>query len=148
MSLSLSEDAGIPLQRIIRLSAKSKYLPIFSLSVETELEEQWRAQHAGFSTIITKLIDFDELESKTSRAINLYSQERYFNLDDGVMTVKLPQKCHSSAISELGIYFKTKISETVDFGIYHVIYDTQQLQGLDLEVVKLLLDENLSGAQS
>ena len=64
------------------------------------------------------------------------------------MTVKLPQKCHSSAISELGIYFKTKISETVDFGIYHVIYDTQQLQGLDLEVVKLLLDENLSGAQS
>ncbi|RPF74978.1 MAG: hypothetical protein CBC31_010440 [Verrucomicrobia bacterium TMED71] len=55
------------------------------------------------------------------------------------MTVKLPKKCHSSAISKLGIYFKTKTSEAVDFGISHVTYDTQQLQGLDLEVVKLLL---------
>jgi two-component system cell cycle response regulator len=139
VSLSLPEDAGITLYRIIRSNAKSKYLPIFGLSVKTEVEEQQRAQHAGFSTIITKPIDFDELESKIARAINLDSSGRYFELDDGVMTVKLPKKCHSSAISELGVYFKSKTSEAVDFGISNVIFDTQQLQGLDLEVVKLLL---------
>ena len=68
---------------------KSKYLPIFSLSVKTEVEEQQRAQLTGFSTIITKPIDSDELESKISRTINLDSSGRYFDLDDGVMMVKL-----------------------------------------------------------
>ena len=118
---------------------KSKYLPIFSLSVKTEVEEQQRAQLTGFSTIITKPIDSDELESKISRTINLDFSGRYFDLDDGVMMVKLSKKCYSSAISELGIYLKTKTSEAADFGISHVIFDTQQLQGLYLEVVRLLL---------
>jgi len=128
VSLSLPEDAGTILYRIIRSNAKSKYLPIFGLSVKTEVEKQQRVQRAGFSTMITKPIDYDELESKIARAINLDSSGRYFDLDDGVMTVKLPNKCHSLAISELGIYFKTKTSEAVDFGISHIIFDTQPLQ--------------------
>jgi len=86
---------------------------------------QFRVQRTGFSTITTKPIDSDELESKISRAINLDSSGRYFDLDNGVMMVKLPKKCYPSAISELGIYFKTKTSEAVDFGISHVIFYTQ-----------------------
>ncbi len=55
------------------------------------------------------------------------------------MTVKLPSKCHTSAVNELSAYFKTKTCEAVDYGISNVIFDTQEVQQLNLEVVKLLL---------
>ncbi len=140
VSLSLPDDAAITLYRIIRSNAKSKYLPIFGLSVKTEFEEQQRAQHAGFSTIVTKPIDFDELESKIARAINLDSSGRYFELDEDIMTVKLPKNCNSSVVSEFGTYFKNKTSEAVDFGISNVVFDTQEIEQLNLDLVKLLLE--------
>jgi len=139
VSLSLPDDAGINLFRVIRSNAKTKFLPIFGLSVKTELEEQQRAHQAGFSTIITKPINLRELESKIARAVNLDSSGRYFELGKDVMTVKLPKKCHSTAVNELTAYFKTKTSEAVDSGISNVIFDTHELEQLDMEAVKLLI---------
>ncbi len=80
ISLSLPDDAAITLYRIIRSNAKTKYVPIFGMSVKTEMEEQQRAQHAGFTTIITKPIDFDEVESKVAKAVNLDSSGKYFEI--------------------------------------------------------------------
>tara|TARA_B100000900_G_scaffold378839_1_gene363291 strand:+ start:1014 stop:1250 length:237 start_codon:yes stop_codon:yes gene_type:complete len=55
------------------------------------------------------------------------------------MMVKPPKKSYSSSISGLGIYLKTKTSEALDYVISHFIFDTQQFQRLDIEVVKILL---------
>ncbi len=139
VSLSLPSDAAITLYRIVRSNAKTKYLPMFGMSVKTESEEQRRAQQAGFSTIITKPIDFEELEAKIAKAVNLDASGRYFDLSDGFMTVKLPSKCSNTSVNELSAYFKTKTCEAVDNGISNVIFDTQEVEQLNLEVVRLLL---------
>ena len=39
----------------------------------------------------------------------------------------------------MGTYLKTKTSEAVDAGITKVIFDTQEMQSLNTDVVKLLL---------
>ena len=139
ISLSVPDDAAIALFRIIRSNAKTKYVPLFGLSVKTELEEQQRAQRAGFSTIITKPIDFPELENKIGKAVNLDASGKYFAIDDAFMTVKLPGSCNATVVNEVSNYLKTKTSEAVDAGIAKVIFDTQEMQSLNTEVVKLLL---------
>ena len=139
MSLSLPEDAAITLFRIVRSNAKTKYVPLFGLSVKTATEEQHRAQQAGFSTIITKPIDFPELENKIGKAVNLDTSGKYFGLEEDYMTVKLPNVCNAAVVNEVSNYLKTKTGEAVDAGISNVVFDAQEVQSLDMEVIKLLL---------
>ena len=139
VSLSLPNDAAIQLFRIVRSNAKTKYMPIFGLSVKTEIEEQHKAQNAGFATIVTKPIDFAELEGKIAKAINLDASGKYFEMDDRFLTVKLPANCEPSSVNELTAYLKSKTSEAVDFGVSNVVFDAQSVQELDMDVVKLLL---------
>lgn len=139
ISLSLPDDAAITLFRIIRSNAKTKYVPLFGLSVKTAQEEQHRAQQAGFSTIITKPIDFEELENKIGKAVNLDTSGKYFGFEGDFLTVKLPNHCNAVVVNEVGTYLKSKTSEAVDQGISNVIFDTQKVDGLNMEVIKLLI---------
>lgn len=139
ISLSIPEDAAITLFRIIRSNAKTKYVPLFGLSVKTATEEQQRAQQAGFSTIITKPIDFEELETKIGKAVNLDTSAKYFRIDGDFMTVRLPKACNASVVNEVGHYLKEKTGQAVDAGISNVVFDTHEVAGLNTEVIKLLL---------
>lgn len=139
ISLSLPEDAAITLFRIVRSNAKTKYVPLFGLSVKTAAEEQARAQQAGFSTIIHKPIDFEELENKIGKAVNLDTSGKYFRIDDGFMTVRLPKTCNASVVNEVSGYLKGKTSEAVDAGISRIIFDAQEVTTLNMDVIKLLL---------
>lgn len=139
VSLSLPDDAAITLFRIIRSNAKTKYVPLFGLSVKTAIEEQHRAQQAGFSTIVHKPIDFEELENKIGKAVNLDTSGKYFSIDGGFMTVRLPKTCNAAVINEVSTYLKTKTSEAVDSGIGNVIFDAQEVVTLNMDVIKLLL---------
>lgn len=140
ISLSLPEDAAITLFRIIRSNAKTKYIPLFGLSVKTAIEEQHRAQQAGFSTIIHKPIDFEELEAKIGKAVNLDASGKYFAMDGSFMTVKLPKTCNANVVNEVSVYLKEKTNEAVDSGISNVIFDAQQVSSLNMDVIKLLLN--------
>ncbi len=139
ISLSLQDDAAITLFRIIRSNAKTKYVPLFGLSVKTAVEEQHRAQQAGFSTIIHKPIDFDELENKIGKAVNLDASGRYFLMDHSFMTVRLPKTCNAAVVSEVSNYLKEKTSQAVDAGISNVIFDAGEVSSLNMDVIKLLL---------
>jgi len=139
VSLSLPEDAAITLFRIVRSNAKTKYVPLFGLSVKTASEEQARAQQAGFSTIIHKPIDFEELEGKIGKAVNLDTSGKYFRIETDFMTVKLPKSCNASVVNEVSTYLKSKTSEAVDAGISRIIFDAQEVATLNMDVIKLLL---------
>ena len=139
ISLSLQDDAAITLFRIIRSNAKTKYVPLFGLSVKTAVEEQQRAQQAGFSTIIHKPIDFDELENKIGKAVNLDASGKYFLMDNHYMTVRLPKTCNAAVVNEVSLYLKEKTSQAVDAGIGNVIFDAGEVATLNMDVIKLLL---------
>ena len=139
ISLSLPDDAAITLFRIIRSNAKTKYVPLFGLSVKTAQEEQHRAQQAGFSTIVHKPIDFEELEGKIGKAVNLDASGKYFLIDAEFMTVRLPKTCNASVVNEVSTYLKSKTNEAVDSGISRIIFDAQEVATLNMDVIKLLL---------
>ncbi|OUW18951.1 MAG: response regulator, partial [Opitutales bacterium TMED158] len=71
--------------------------------------------------------------------VNLDISGKYFAMDSEFMTVSLPKSCTPNEVNEVSNYLKTKTSEAVDAGVANVIFDTQKVESLNTEVVKLLL---------
>ncbi|KAF0096097.1 MAG: response regulator receiver [Puniceicoccaceae bacterium 5H] len=139
ISLSLPEDGAFSLFRILRAQHKTKYVPVFGLAVKTDTELQQKAQQLGFNSIVTKPIDFADLETKVAKAINLDTSERYFTYDEDYLTINLPHNTNSYMLTEVQNYMKGKIADAVDKGFYKVILDAGRLQKIDMETIKLMV---------
>ncbi len=140
ISLSLPRDQGIELFRILRSNPRNKYTPIFALIVKTDTHEQSRAQETGFTNIITKPIDFHEVETKIANAANLDTSEKYFQTESDYLKIMLPSNPTTHAINEVNGFLIDKISNAVDSGLKKVIFDVHELEVLNMNVIKLLLD--------
>ena len=140
ISLSLPDDAAYTLFRLLRSNMKTKYVPVFALTVKTDLHAQQQAQQFGFSSIITKPIDYEELETKVAKSINLDTSERYFVFDANILIVRLPESTSTSAVNEISAYLKPKISEAVDQGFSRVIFDAHSIHNVNMALIKLLVD--------
>jgi two-component system cell cycle response regulator len=90
VSLTLPDNAGFTLFQMFRASAKTKATPVFGMCVKTASEEQLRAQQVGFTGVVTKPLDPDELKSKICRSLNLDTSYKYFQQRDGVLVLSLP----------------------------------------------------------
>jgi Response regulator containing a CheY-like receiver domain and a GGDEF domain len=139
ISLSLPEDAAFTLFRLVRQNVKTKYTPIFALVVKTETTVQQQAQQVGFSYIVTKPIEIPELESKIAKAMNLDTSQRYFAMDGDVFVMRLPENCSQTVVGEVTNYLKPKIAGAVDSGIVKALIDLHELKGLNMAVIKLLI---------
>lgn len=140
ISLSLPDDAAATLYRLLRSNMKTKYLPAFGMAVKTALEEQQQAQQLGFSAVITKPIDFSDMESKVAKAINLDTSQRYFAFEEDILIVRLPANTNGTVVNEVSNFLKPKISEAVDNGYYRVIFDVHELKNINMNIIKLLVD--------
>ncbi len=137
-SLSLPEDGGFTLFRMLRTNIKTKFTPVFALVVKTETAAQQQAQQVGFSAIITKPIEFSELESRMAKAMNLDTSLRYFAIEEGTLIMRLPENTTNVTINEVTGYMKAKVSGAVDTGVNRAIIDVSLLKALDMAVIKLL----------
>jgi len=140
ISLSLPDESAYTLFRLLRSNMKTKYVPVFGLAVKTDLHAQQQAQQFGFTSIITKPIDFEELESKIAKAINLDTSERYFAFEEDYLIVHMPESTSSSAMNEINNYLKPKISEAVDNGYSKLIFDVHTVKNVNMPFIKLLVD--------
>lgn len=147
ISLSLPRDQGIELFRILRSNPRNKYTPIFALVVKTDHHEQTRAQDTGFTNIITKPIDFHEVETKIANAANLDTSEKYFATEKDYLKIMLPANPTTHAINEVNGFVTDKISKAVDSGLKKVVFDVHELEVLNMNVIKLLLDAMKSCAE-
>ncbi|MDX2186027.1 MAG: response regulator [Opitutaceae bacterium] len=139
ISLSLPEEAAFTLFRLIRQNVKTKYTPIFALVVKTEVAAQQQAQQVGFSYIVTKPLEISDLESKIAKAMNLDTSQRYFAVDGDVFVMRLPENTTQTVVGEVTNYLKPKVSEAVDSGIVKAVIDLHELKGLNMAVIKLLI---------
>ena len=139
ISLSLPEESAFSLFRVIRSTVKTKFTPVFGLVVKTEVSAQQQAQTAGFSTVITKPIDIVDLEARMAKAMNLDTSQRYFTVDDSVLTMTIPDNCSAAVLVEVGAYVKPRFSEAVDSGFSRAIIDLRALKGLHMGIIKLLV---------
>jgi two-component system cell cycle response regulator len=140
ISLSLPDESAYTLFRLLRSNMKTKYVPVFGLVVKTDLHAQQQAQQFGFSSIITKPIDYEDLESKIAKAINLDTSERYFAFEEDYLIVHVPESSSTTALNEVNNYLKPKISEAVDNGYSRVIFDVHTVKSVNMSFIKLLVD--------
>lgn len=138
ISLSLPDEAAFTLFRLIRTSVKTKYTPIFGLVVKTDTEVLHQAQQVGFTSIITKPIEVQDLESKISKAMNLDTSQRYFSIADQVLVMRLPENTGPTTVNEVMNYLKPKTAEAVDSGIYRAVIDLHELRRFDMNLIKLV----------
>lgn len=138
ISLSLPDETAFSLFRLIRTNVKTKYTPVFALVVKTETTQQQAAQTVGFTAIITKPIDSQELESKIAKAMNLDTSQRYYSIDGDIMVMRLPEVCSPAVIAEAAAYLKPKFAEAVDAGYNKVVIDIHQIKSLHMGIIKLL----------
>ena len=66
-------------------------IPIIGLCIKTAVEEQTRAQQTGFSSVVTKPIDPDDLKAKITRALKLDTSYKYFQQREGWLALTLPK---------------------------------------------------------
>ena len=137
VSLSLPDNAGFTLFQMFRASAKTKNTPVFALCVKTAADEQARAQQAGFTGIITKPIDFEDLKGKVARALHLDTSYKYFEQRSGVLVLKLPAQFSPNIANEVSLHLRNKVSEAVDAGLGKLVVDLSQLKSADVNLVKL-----------
>lgn len=136
-SLSLPDNAGFTLFQMFRGSAKTKNIPVFALCVKTSVEDQARAQVAGFTGIITKPIEFEDVKGKVARALHLDTSYKYFEFRDGVLVLKVPALFNPNVANEVGLHLRNKVSEAVDSGVSKMVVDLSQLRNADVNLVKL-----------
>lgn len=140
ISLSLPEESGLSLFRILRAESRTKFLPIFGMVVKTDKESLESAQKMGFTNIITKPIDFTEFETRVGKAINLDTSERYFVFAEDYLSVIFPETPSPAILAELHEYLREKISEAVDRGFYKVVIDGTLLKNVSVDVIKMMIN--------
>lgn len=138
ISLSLPDEAAFTLFRLLRTNVKTKYTPVFGLVVKTDTAVLQQAQQVGFSSIITKPIEVQELEAKIAKAMNLDTSERYFSTEDNILIMRLPENTTPVVVNEVTHYLKAKTAEAVDSGIFRAVVDLHALQRFDMTVIKLV----------
>ena len=138
LSLSLPEQAAFSIFRMLRADNKTKHTPIFALAVKTDTEAQEQAQSVGFSAIVTKPIQFGDLERRVAKAINLDMSERYFTFQEDTLLIHLDADADKTCLSEVDAYARGKISEAVDKGFYRIVFDLSALETADSPLVKLV----------
>jgi two-component system cell cycle response regulator len=137
VSLSLPDNAAFNLFQMLRASVTTKNMPIFAMSVKTALEEQIQAQQVGFTGIITKPIDFDDLKARIARALNLDTSYKYYEIRSGVLMLTLPTTLNPVVLNEVQSHLRAKLVEAVDAGVDKLIVDLSQLAVADVSVIKL-----------
>ena len=140
ISVSLPDDGAVNLFRFMRKSDDLKYIPTFGMAVKTAEEDIDKARQAGITSIVTKPIDFRDLENKIVKALKLDVSGRYFNVDDEALTIVFPADPQQDDMNQIDGYMKSKLTESVDAGVAKVIIDMTQLSGVDMKIITVVAD--------
>ena len=140
VSLSLPENSGFILFQMFRASMRTKSVPILALSVKTATEDQARAQQLGFNGVVTKPIDFVDLQAKISRALSLDTSYKYFQRREGVMVLTLPAAFNQAVASDVNGHLRSKVCEAVDSGVKRLVIDMSQIKTADVNLIRLGID--------
>lgn len=136
-SLTLPENGGYTLFQMLRSANKTKAVPVFGLTVKTDTDQQARAQQSGFTGVITKPIDFEELKTRVCRTLNLDTSLRYFLTKDQALVMTLPGDFSQGVANEVGMHLRNKVTSAVDAGLDKMVIDLSQLKKADITLIKL-----------
>lgn len=137
ISLTLPENGAYTLYQMLRAGMKTKAVPVFGLCVKTAAEEQARAQQVGFTGIITKPIDFEDVKAKITRALGLDTSYKYFTQRDGMLVLNLPAAFTSAIAHEILLHLRNQVTAAVDAGVDKMVIDMSAVKAADITLIKL-----------
>lgn len=140
MSVSLPDDGAVSFFRFMRSNDALKYVPAFGMAVKTAEEDIEKAQMSGITQIVTKPIDYRDLENKIVRALKLDISGRYFQMDEEALVITYPADVRQEDLNQIDGYMKPKITEAVDNGIATVVLDLSQLEGVDMKIISAVAE--------
>jgi two-component system cell cycle response regulator len=140
VSLSLPDGGAFALFRTLRSNMRTKFTPIIALVVKTDAAGQAQAQEMGFAAVVTKPIDFVELDSRLISVMNLDTSARYFRTQGEVLVVTLPANCTPSALADVTQHLGPKLSGAVDAGLSRVVIDLHAVGSLHMGIIKILVE--------
>lgn len=140
MSLALADDAAFTTFEALRANAPTRALPVFGLSVKTAVDEQARAAHLGFTAVINKPIDLDDLKFKIARALNLDTSPKFFREQKDALILTIPAGFNASIANEISCLLKTKVAASVDAGINKLVLDLSQARAVDVTLIRLAIE--------
>ncbi len=146
ISLNLAADAAFTTFETLRATEKTRALPVFGLSVKTATDEQNRALHLGFSALLNKPIDLDDLKLKISRALNLDTSPKFFREKGTVLILTIPPGFNPAIANEISTTLKTKLAAAVDSGITRMVLDFSGARTADITLIRLAIETAQLGA--
>jgi two-component system cell cycle response regulator len=138
VSLSLEDESAFSLFRQIRGDNRTKQTPVFALVGKADVQDQQQAQAAGFTAVVSRPVDFGDLESKMAKAMGRDISQRYYAVDGDVTVMRLPQNCTPAALADVASYLKGKFSEAVESGRRKLVIDLKAIKAVNAGVTKLL----------
>jgi two-component system cell cycle response regulator len=127
VSLSLPDPGALAVLRSVRSARGGRKIPVFGLCVKTATEMQRRAMEAGFNGILNKPVQPAQLQSLVSRALRLDTSPKYFDEQNGVLTLRIPAQASAEIATEILDHLAPKLAAAAETGLDKVLLDLSQL---------------------
>jgi two-component system cell cycle response regulator len=140
VSLTLAGEAAYSVFQNLRGQPNGASLPVFGLCVKALAAEQSRAQQSGFTGIITKPIDPEDLKNKVCRALKLETSYKYFQQRESALVLKLPKEFHPEVAQAVSGCLNEQLTATVDAGCDKLVVDLSDMEGASVPVIELVVN--------
>jgi two-component system cell cycle response regulator len=138
VSTSLADRGGFWLLETVQKQLKTSRPPAaFAVSVKTAVQEHALAQRLGVVGIITKPIDFVDLQTAIARALNLDVSGKFFEMQGGVLAINIAPDFNAAIAYDIAANLEAKLTEAVDIGLNTLIVDLSRVEELELDLVRL-----------
>ncbi len=137
VNLALPDNGAFSLFQTLRASAQYRNLAIFGMCVRIAVEDQNRAQESGFTGVVTKPIDFEDLKNRLGRALRLDMSYKFFQEREEVLVLKVPARLDSYVFNNITAILHAKVAEAVDAGFDKLLVDLSALRSADINVIRL-----------
>ncbi|HEX2852277.1 MAG TPA: response regulator [Opitutaceae bacterium] len=145
-SLSLANHTAYTFLREVRVSPKLKTTPVFALTHKGDIQFQ-KAVTAGFNAIVTKPLDFADLELKFARAMHLDMSHRYFSIDGDAVTLVVPENSSQVELDEIATCLPPKLTQAKAGGCTKLLIDVHEPKGLNIAMIKVILQAMKAGQE-
>ena len=140
MSLSLPKEEAFEIIRFLRANAKTRKVPVFGLSIKTATLEHRKAEEAGFTAVITKPIDFDELKKRIMKIFNIEASSGAIRISNDQLVITLEDFSESAYVDEILRELKKSAPEAVDNGCSKMLVDASAITTDNPDLYKLFID--------
>jgi len=139
VSLALPNRMPLNFLQVLRANAATHGLPILGLSAETEEDEQSAARRAGFTGIVTKPIQPEDLLAAVLQALKINPGSRFIRAEDLIHFATLPAALSTSISAAIRREFDETVVGPAASGSRKMVLDASAVVQADMVALDLIL---------